>query len=53
MVGERAERRERGSWFQIVGAAKEKERQPSSDLMKGTSNWLQLEDLRVLVGLFR
>ena len=32
---EEADRRARGSEFQMVGAAKEKERRPISDLMKG------------------
>jgi len=35
-VGE--ERRESGSWFQIVGAAKEKDLRPSSVLVKGMTS---------------
>lgn len=43
-------RREIGRWFQTVGAAKEKDLRPSSDLIKGTESKKLEEDLRDLEG---
>ena len=39
-----------GREFQIIGADKEKDLRPRAHLMKGTSSWLVLEDLRDLLG---
>ena len=45
------ERRESGREFQIVGAAKEKERRPISVLTNGLDSRFRSDDLRFLEGM--
>ena len=46
-----AERRLKGREFQIVGAAKEKERRPADDLRKGTVSQSLSEERRLRAGV--